>query len=61
MPACRGEPVLAVMAAVVSAVAWVQHGVRNGIKNLVKERKKSGGELVILDKGKIRHVPAKEL
>ncbi len=36
-------------------------GVRNGIKNLIKERKKSGGELVILDKGKIRHVPAKDL
>jgi len=36
-------------------------GVRNGIKNLIKERKKTNGELVIMVKGKITHVPAKNL
>ncbi len=36
-------------------------GVKNGVDNLIKERKKNDGELVILLKGKITHVPAKEL
>jgi len=31
------------------------------VKNLIKERKKSNGELVIMVKGKIKHVPAKDL
>jgi hypothetical protein len=36
-------------------------GVRNGVKNLIKERKKTNGELVIMVKGKIKHVAAKDL
>ena len=36
-------------------------GVKNGIDNLIKERKKTSGELVIMIKGKITHVPAKDL
>jgi len=31
------------------------------VKKLVAERKKTNGELVILDNGKIRHVRAKDL
>jgi hypothetical protein len=36
-------------------------GVRNGVKNLIKERKKTNGELVIMVKGKIKHIAAKDL
>jgi len=36
-------------------------GIRNGVKNLIKERKKANGELVIMVKGKIKHVAAKDL
>ena len=36
-------------------------GVRDGIKNLIKERKKTNGELVIMVEGKITHVAAKDL
>jgi hypothetical protein len=36
-------------------------GVRNGVKNLIKERKKANGELVIMVKGKIKHVAARDL
>jgi hypothetical protein len=36
-------------------------GVRNGVKNLIKERKKTNGELVIMVKGEIKHVKAKDL
>lgn len=31
------------------------------VKNLIKERKKTNGELVIMVDGKIKHVPAKDL
>jgi hypothetical protein len=36
-------------------------GVRNGVKNLIKERKKINGEMVIMVKGKIKLVPARDL
>ena len=36
-------------------------GIRNGVKNLIKERKTTNGELIIMVKGKITHVPAKDL
>ena len=36
-------------------------GISEGIKNLIKDRKKTNGELVIMVKGKIRHVAAKDL
>ena len=36
-------------------------GVRNGVKNLIKERKKTNGELIIMIDGKIKHVAAKDL
>jgi hypothetical protein len=36
-------------------------GVRNGVKNLIKERKKTNGELVIMVKGKIKHIAAKDI
>ena len=36
-------------------------GVKNGVDNLIKDRKKAGGELVIMVQGKITHVSAKDL
>ena len=36
-------------------------GIRDGVKNLIKERKKTNGELVLMVKGKIKHVAAKDL
>jgi hypothetical protein len=36
-------------------------GVKNGVKNLIKERKRTNGELVIMVKGKITYMPAKDL
>ena len=39
----------------------ILEGTRRAIKNLINERKKANGELVIMVKGKIRHVAAKDL
>lgn len=36
-------------------------GVRIGIQNLIKERKKTNGELVLFKDGKVVHVKAKNL
>ncbi len=36
-------------------------GSRLAVKKLIKERKKTNGELVIMVKGKITHIPAKDL
>jgi hypothetical protein len=36
-------------------------GIRDGVKNLIKERKKTNGELVIMVNGKIKLVAAKNL
>jgi hypothetical protein len=36
-------------------------GSRLAVKNLIKERKKTNGELVIMVKGKIKHIAAKDL
>jgi hypothetical protein len=36
-------------------------GVKNGVKDLIKERKKTNGELVIMVKGKITHAAATDL
>lgn len=36
-------------------------GVKLGIQNLIKERKKTDGELVVFQDGKIVHLKAKDL
>ena len=36
-------------------------GSRLAVKKLIQERKKTNGDLVIMVKGKITHVPAKDL
>ncbi|HTE01693.1 MAG TPA: hypothetical protein VK668_20535 [Mucilaginibacter sp.] len=39
----------------------ILEGIRAAIKNLIKDRKRTGGELVIMMQGKITHIPAKDL
>jgi len=36
-------------------------GSRIAVKKLIEERKKTNGDLVVMVKGKITHVPAKDL
>jgi hypothetical protein len=36
-------------------------GSRLAIKKLIEDRKKTNGELVIMVKGQIKHIPAKDL
>jgi hypothetical protein len=36
-------------------------GSRESVKRLINERKKTNGELVIMVKGEIKHIPAKDL
>ena len=39
----------------------ILEGCHLAVRKLIKERKKTGGSLVIMVEGKITHVPAKDL
>ena len=39
----------------------IMKGIELGVRNLIKERKKTNGELVVFQSGKIVHLKAKDL